>query len=47
MKVKLKNKILTMISSSLLLIAIKTVNSVSTRHCYQEKEPKSLKKYEI
>lgn len=36
-----------MISSSLLLIAIQTVNSASARHCYQEKEPKSLKKYEI
>ena len=47
MKEKLKDKILTMVSSSLLLIAIQTVNDVSARHCHQEKEPKSLKKYEI
>lgn len=46
MKEKLKNKILAMISSSLLLIAIQTVNSASARHCHQEKEPMSLKKFE-
>lgn len=32
-----------MVSSSLLLIAIQTVNTTLARHCYQEKEPSSLK----
>lgn len=45
MKENIKRKILTMFSFSLLLIAIQTVNGVSARHCRQEKEPFSLKKY--
>lgn len=42
----IKNKVLVFISSSLFLIAIQTVNCISDRHCYQTKEPDSLKKYE-
>lgn len=34
------------VSSSLLAIAIQTVNSASARHAHQEKEPMSLKKFE-
>lgn len=44
MKVKLKNKILTMISSSLLLIAIKTVNRATL---LLRKRTKKFKKYEL
>lgn len=41
-----KNKMLHGLSALLMLIAIQTVNSASLFHCYQEKEPDSLKKYE-
>lgn len=43
---RIKNKLFTLISSALFLIALQSVNMVSMLHCYQEKEPESLKKYE-
>lgn len=42
----LKCKLLGILSSGLFLIAIQSVNSVSKRHMYQDKEPNSLKKFE-
>ncbi len=43
---KVKSRVLSFISSGLFLIAIQSVNLVSKKHLYEEKEPDSLKKYE-
>lgn len=40
-----KTKILSIISDILFIIAIYSTNAVSQYHCYQAKEPESLKKY--
>ena len=41
-----KDKVLTLLSSGLFLIALQAVNMYSYNHIYQAKEPESLKKYE-
>lgn len=42
---RIKNKLLMILSSGLLLIAIQAVNKVSYNHIFQNKEPNCLKKY--
>lgn len=44
---RIKNRFLMIVSSGLFLVAIQAVNMVSRSHQYQDKEPQSLKKYEM